>query len=127
MTQDGKGRKIAYWITTGILVVVLIAAGIANMMASPDLIAMLASLGYPAYLANILGVAKLLAVVAILTPGFPRLKEWAYAGVTIDLIGAAWSHTVSGHSFLDIVTPLLVLAVAWASWLLRPANRKLPD
>jgi uncharacterized membrane protein YphA (DoxX/SURF4 family) len=126
MSQDSKGRKIAYWITTGILAAVFVAAGVYNLT-DPEMVAVLASLGYPAYLATILGVAKLLAVVAILVPGFPRLKEWAYAGVTFDLIGAAWSHTASGHSFRDIAAPLLVLAVAWASWLLRPANRKLPD
>jgi uncharacterized membrane protein YphA (DoxX/SURF4 family) len=127
MTQDDKGRKIAYWVATGILVAVFVAAGIQNMIPTPGMLAMLDSLGYPPYLAHILGVAKLLAVVAILTPGFQRLKEWAYAGVTIDLLGAAWSHAASGHSFMDIATPLLVLAFAWASWLLRPANRKLPD
>jgi hypothetical protein len=62
-----------------------------------------------------------------LVPGFPRLKEWAYAGVAIDLIGAAWSHAASRNSFVDIAAPLLVLAIAMASWYLRPSDRKLPD
>lgn len=125
MTQDSKGRKIAYWITTGLLVATLAFLGVVNLLAPPKMVAMLASLGYPAYLLTILGVAKLLAAAAILSPGCPRLKEWAYAGVTIDLIGAAWSQAVSGHPFVDIVTPLLVLALAWASYWLRPAGRML--
>lgn len=127
MTQDSKVRKIAYWITTGIVGAGLGVLGVINLMAPPDLVDMLASLGYPAYLSGILGVAKLLAAIAILAPGFPRLKEWAYAGVTFDLIGAAWSHAASWHAFVDTVTPLLFLAIAWASWYLRPADRKLAD
>jgi uncharacterized membrane protein YphA (DoxX/SURF4 family) len=127
MTQDSKGRKIAYWITTGILGALLGVLGVINLWAPPDLVDMLASLGYPAYLAGILGIAKILAAVAILLPGFPRLKEWAYAGVTIDLVGAAWSHTASGHGFRDVVPPLLVLALAMASWYLRPDDRRLED
>jgi uncharacterized membrane protein YphA (DoxX/SURF4 family) len=122
MTQE---RKIGYWIATGIFAAVFTFVGVINLMAPPEMIAMLASLGYPAYLAGILGVAKLLAVIAIVVPGFPRLKEWAYAGVTFDLIGAAWSHAASGDSLMDISIPLLVLAVALTSWYLRPANRKL--
>jgi uncharacterized membrane protein YbaN (DUF454 family) len=127
MTQESKGRKIAYWITTGILAAVLGVLGVINLWAPPDMVAMFASLGYPEYLSGILGVAKLLAMIAILVPSFPRLKEWAYAGVTFDLVGAAWSHAASGHAFRDIVTPLLVLAVAMASWYLRPSDRRLPD
>jgi hypothetical protein len=127
MTQDSKGRKIAYWITTGLLVAILTFLGMINIMAPPEMVARLASLGYPAYLGSILGVAKLLAAIAILAPGYPRLKEWAYAGVAIDLLGAAWSHALSGHSFQDIVLPLLVLVVAMASWSLRPEDRKLLD
>jgi uncharacterized membrane protein YphA (DoxX/SURF4 family) len=127
MTQDSKGRKIGYWITTGIFAALFTFIGVLNLMATPDMVAMLASLGYPAYLAGILGVAKLLAVIAIVVPGLPRLKEWAYAGVAIDLIGAAWSHVASGDTLMDVAAPLLVLAVAMTSWYLRPADRKLPD
>jgi uncharacterized membrane protein YphA (DoxX/SURF4 family) len=127
MTQHNMGRKIGYWITTGIFAAVFTFIGVINLLATPDMIDRLASLGYPAYLSGILGVAKLLAVIAIVVPRFPRLKEWAYAGVTFDLIGASWSHAASGDSFTDIATPLLVLAVALTSWYLRPADRKLPD
>jgi hypothetical protein len=127
MTQASKGRSIAYWITTSILGAMLGVLGVIHLMAPPDLVASLASLGYPEYLSGILGVAELLAAITILMPDFPRLKEWAYAGVAIELIGAAWSHVASGDAFRDVVAPLLVLAVALASWHLRPADRKLPE
>jgi hypothetical protein len=33
----------------------------------------------------------LLGVIAILIPGFPRIKQWAYAGFFFDLTGASYS------------------------------------
>ncbi len=60
-------------------------------------------------------------------PKFPRLKEWAYAGIVIDLIGAAYSHIAYGDAVGDIVPPVVLLALAMGSYFLRPADRKLPD
>jgi uncharacterized membrane protein YphA (DoxX/SURF4 family) len=127
MSRESRARKLGYWVTTGIVGAALVAGGTANAMAVPDVVAILDSLGYPIYLARLLGVAKLLAATAILAPGFPRLKEWAYAGVAIDLIGAACSHAASGHGFKEVATPMVLFVIAMASWALRPANRKLPD
>ena len=62
----------------------------------------MAELGYPVYLMTILGVAKLLGVLALLLPGTPLLKEWAYAGFTFDLLGASVSHAFVGHSIAQI-------------------------
>ena len=127
MTQDSKGRKIAYWITTGIAAFLILGGAIFELLAKPEIMDSLASLGYPKYLALILGVAKVSAVIVILAPKLPRLKEWAYAGIAIDLIGAVLSHVATHHSNGDIFTPLLPLSMAMASWWLRPAARKLPD
>jgi uncharacterized membrane protein YphA (DoxX/SURF4 family) len=127
MTQDSKGRKIGYWITTGLAAFAMLAGGVGDVLAPPEVIAILESLGYPAYAAQLIGVGKILGGVIILAPKLPRLKEWAYAGMAIDLIGATWSHAASGHAAMDIITPLIVLAIAMGSWYLRPADRKLPD
>ena len=91
-------------------------------MRVPTVIAGLIHLGYPAYLATILGAWKLLAVAAILAPGLRRLKEWAYAGLFFCLTGAAISHTVSGDGAGEIAVPLVLLVLILLSWFLLPAR-----
>ena len=85
----------------------------------------IAALGYPEYLMTILGTAKLLGVVALLIPGVPLLKEWAYAGFTFDLLGASASHAFVGDPPMEIVLPLIILSIAVASYILRPDSRRL--
>ncbi|PRP94764.1 DoxX family protein [Enhygromyxa salina] len=126
MSEDSKARKIGYWVTTGLLGLVLIASGIMDLVGPPDLVEAMARLSLPLYLPPLLGVAKLLAAAAILAPKFARLKEWAYAGVVIDFVGAAYAHIMSNEAS-EIVAPLVLVALTFASWFLRPANRKLPD
>ncbi|MGO4499078.1 DoxX family protein [Paenibacillus sp. 2RAB27] len=82
-------------------------------------------LGYPEYILTILGFWKLMAVIAILIPRFPRLKEWAYAGFFFELSGAAASHILNGDSLALAAQPLVFLALVMASWALRPRSRKL--
>jgi uncharacterized membrane protein YphA (DoxX/SURF4 family) len=86
-----KKIKIRYWIFTGPLVALMIFGSIPDIMSVPDAVALFNHLGYPTYLLPFLGIAKLLGVVAILIPGFPRIKEWAYAGFVFDLTGAMYS------------------------------------
>lgn len=81
------------------------------------------ALGYPRYLLPFLGVAKSLGVIALLVPGFPRLKEWAYAGFTFDLLGAAWSH-FSTNQMGALVMPLASLVLLIFSLACRPPSRK---
>ncbi len=87
-----KKINISYWIITGLLSALLLMGSIPDVMKHPDAIALFNKLGYPVYLLPFLGIAKILGVIAILIPGFPRLKEWAYAGLTYDLAGAMYSH-----------------------------------
>jgi len=63
--------------------------------------------------------------LAILAPRLPRLKEWAYAGIAFDLIGAAISHAAMGDPAAKVIVPLVILGIAAASWALRPASRRL--
>ncbi|MDB4965453.1 MAG: hypothetical protein JWN44_1142 [Myxococcales bacterium] len=120
-----KTRNIGYWTTTGLVALGFAAGGVADLSRSPDVVAAMGHLGYPAYFAALLGAWKVLAVLALLAPRFPRLKEWAYAGIFFDLSGAAVSHGVSGDGAAKVLTPLVILAIAAASWALRPTSRTL--
>lgn len=90
-----KKIRILYWVFTGLFAALMLFSTVPNLFVSEDSIALITNqLGYPQYLIAFLGVAKLLGVIAILVPGFPRLKEWAYAGLFFDLIGATYSAIV---------------------------------
>jgi hypothetical protein len=82
-------------------------------------------LGYPLYFMTIIGLAKGLGVLAALLPARPLLKEWAYAGLCFNLIGATASHAFSGDDLSHTIRPAIVLALCVASYLLRPDSRKL--
>ncbi|MDQ0902007.1 MULTISPECIES: DoxX family protein [unclassified Paenibacillus] len=91
-----KKTKVMYWIFTALLVVLMGVGAIPDILYAPEAVALFAHLGYPSYLLPFLGVAKLLGILAILIPGFPRIKEWAYAGFTFDLVGAMYSGIAVG-------------------------------
>ncbi|MDI1428631.1 DoxX family protein [Polyangium sorediatum] len=125
--MNDKARTIAYWVATGLLGFAFAAGGLGDLSRSPQVMEGMTHLGYPPYFATILGAWKVLGAVALLVPRFPRLKEWAYAGIIFDLTGAAASHAASGDPAGKVITPLVLVAIAAASWALRPASRKLPS
>lgn len=114
-----KTQKIAYWIATGILMFMMAASGVMHLIHQPMIEGGMKSLGYPPYVSTLLGTLKLLGVVALLVPGYPRLKEWAYAGFAFDLIGAAWSHFSSGQSILPPVIVAIPYIASYALYLTR--------
>jgi uncharacterized membrane protein YphA (DoxX/SURF4 family) len=120
-----NARNIGYWVATVLVALSFISGGVVYLMKQPVPLKGMAELGYPAYFVTILGVWKLLGGLALLAPRLPRLKEWAYAGIAFDLTGAAWSHAASGHPLGKVMVPLVILAIAAASWALRPASRRL--
>jgi uncharacterized membrane protein YphA (DoxX/SURF4 family) len=120
-----NSRTIGYWTTTGLLGFAFVAGGIMDLTHAPELVATLGQLGYPSYLATLLGTWKLLGAGAIVVPRLPRLKEWAYAGVAFDLTGAIFSHLSVGDPASKVVAPLVLLGLAVASWSLRPESRTL--
>jgi hypothetical protein len=83
-----KTTKILYWVFTGMVIITMGLFSISNVIGNEDSAKLFNSLNLPLYLMPFLGVAKILGTVAILIPGYPRLKEWAYAGLTFDVIGA---------------------------------------
>jgi uncharacterized membrane protein YphA (DoxX/SURF4 family) len=123
-----KAKTIAYWITT-ILVAVPIGSGGAAQVArlQQNVDGFVHVLGYPLYFVTVLGVWKVLGAIAVLVPRFPRLKEWAYAGIVFDLTGAAASWVAVGGSdeAFHIVAPLVITGFAVASWALRPESRRI--
>ena len=120
-------RDLAYWGATGAFCVVLGFSGAAHFLHLEFMVKNMSNLGYPVYFMTIIGSFKLLGVTALLAPRLPLLKEWAYAGFTFDLIGAAASHLYSGDPFSHWIRPLVVLGLGVASYLLRPASRRLAD
>ena len=120
-----RRNKIMYWITTALLSVGMLNVGIVQLIKLDVEVETMTTLGYPPYLMIILGVSKILGVIAILVPKFPLLKEWAYAGFFFTLAGALISHIILGQPFDSILLPLIFLILAAASWYFRPANRKI--
>src|SRR5580700_656985 len=98
-----SAKTIGYWVTTAILLFAMLSGGIAELMHRPETIEGMKQLGYPVYFVMILGFWKVLGSVALLAPGFPRLKEWAYAGIFFNMTGAAVSHAVCGDAAWHVV------------------------
>jgi hypothetical protein len=105
-----------YWVFTGLLIPSLGYGSIMELMGNPQSIEVITSLGYPAYLSPFLGVARILALVAIFTPKFPRLKEWAYAGLVFDVIGATYSQIAVGNPLTYTIFPIIILGVIFGSY-----------
>jgi hypothetical protein len=118
-------RTLTYWTSTAITAFVMLSGGVVYLLGAEWAVTGVTALGYPAYLVTILGVWKVLGAVAITVPGFPRLEEWAYAGVAFDLSGATISHLVSGSPAFHPVVTTILLVVAALSWATRPASRRL--
>ncbi len=121
-----RAKGTAYWITTGLSCAVVGASGLAHATHQPPIVEAMEHLGYPIYFMTIIGVAKVLGAGAVLVPGRPLLKEWAYAGICFNLAGATLSHAFSGDPLSHVMRPAVVLALTVASYLLRPESRRLP-
>ncbi len=93
-----KTLKIVYWISTGLFSLLMLFSAFGYLSQSEQMVEGMKHFGYPLFILNILGTAKLLGALALLTPKFAKLKEWAYAGFTFNLIGAIWTHLAVGDS-----------------------------
>jgi uncharacterized membrane protein YphA (DoxX/SURF4 family) len=120
-----KRNKIIYWIATIWLALGMLSSGIVQLFKVKSEVDFIINMGYPAYFLTILGVWKILGVVAVLIPKFPLLKEWAYAGFFFTMSGAVFSHIALGNSVGEIAPPLLLLLLTVVSWYFRPAGRKI--
>ncbi|MDI1482927.1 DoxX family protein [Polyangium sp. y55x31] len=126
-----RSRLVAYWVTTCWVALGMVSGGVAHVLHVPASVDGFVRLGYPLHFVTLLGIWKILGALALLAPKFPRLKEWAYAGIVIDLTGAAFAWAVVGASDSvsnagHIIAPLAGLVLTLTSWALRPDSRKLP-
>ncbi len=122
-----KAKSLVYWTTTILVALPIGSGGVGQLIqyrTNPH--GTVPVLGYPLYFFAILGFWKVLGAIAILVPRYPRLKEWAYAGIFFDLTGAAASCAAVGgygaYAF-HIIAPLIIAGFTVASWALRPEGR----
>jgi uncharacterized membrane protein YphA (DoxX/SURF4 family) len=127
-----KRNKIIYWIATIWLALGMLSTGLVQLLkveaegaVAPPGVYGIKYLGYPVYFLTILGVWKILGVIALLIPKFPLLKEWAYAGFFFIMSGAIFSHIALSNPVSEIFPSLLLLALIVVSWYFRPMDRKI--
>jgi uncharacterized membrane protein YphA (DoxX/SURF4 family) len=111
-----KRDSIIFWISTGLFCAFMLTSAIPNILSAKEWVDVFKQLGYPVYLLPFLGVAKLLGVVALLVPGFNRVKEWAYAGFFFDLVGAVYSGLAVGGfdpKMLIMMIPFALLGLSY--------------
>lgn len=118
-------KTIAYWSVTSLLTFILLFSGIAALTKQEFLIESMHNIDFPLYVMNILGTDYVLGAIAIIIPGFPKLKEWVYAGVVFAMTAALSSHIAIGDTFVNMVLPIVILLLTIASYVMRPNSRRL--
>src|SRR5438552_19198024 len=125
-------NKIIYWISTIWLALGMLSTGTLQLFkmkaegaVAPPGVYGITHLGYPIYFLTILGIWKILGVVAVLIPKFPLLKEWAYAGFFFAMSGAVFSHIAIGDPMTEIFISLMLLSLTVVSWYFRTESRKI--
>ena len=98
MTQPSNTRRntVLFWVFTGLFCAFMLTSTIPNILSTSDWVEIFRQLGYPTYMLPFIGVAKLMGIMALIIPGYPRIKEWAYAGLFFDLTGAVYSGLAVG-------------------------------
>ena len=117
-------RKVAYWGSTGVVCLMLLFA-LTYLTGSEQVVSGFSKAGYPQHLRIVLGIAKPIAAIVLLLPGFALLKEWAYAGVTFAWIMAFISARASGEPVQVWILPLGLLVLLAISYVTRPPSRRL--
>src|ERR1700712_328433 len=120
-----KRKLLWYWIITAILSFCIFSGGLAQALQVKGVVRGFKPLGYPTYFISLIGVWKMLGIIAILIPKFKLLKEWAYAGIFFVMSGAVISHIASNDIHVQIIAPIVLAIFTVLSWYLRPADRKI--
>src|SRR5215469_2716052 len=120
-----RWQPVGYWLATAAVAGELGLGGIWDIARLPFVADLVTHLGYPSYFLVLLGTWKVLGALAVLIPGRPLLKEWAYAGAFFTYTGAIVSHLTTGYELgeLGLLAPLTILTVL--SWALRPPSRRM--
>lgn len=121
-----KRNKIIYWVATVWLALGMASTGVVQLIKMKEEVDKTSlSLGYPTYFLTIIGIWKLLGMIAVLVPKFPLVKEWAYAGFFFLMTGAIVSHLAVADKAVELFGPTLLLILTVVSWYFRPTDRKL--
>jgi uncharacterized membrane protein YphA (DoxX/SURF4 family) len=121
-----KKTKIIYWIFTSLFALLMLSSAIPDILSQPAAVkGMHEGLGYPLYFIPFIGVAKLLGVIAILIPGYPRIKEWAFAGLFFDLVGATYSIISLGAPPANWIFMVLPLSLGVGAYIFYHKKRNL--
>jgi hypothetical protein len=124
--HETTAKTAGYWVTTGLLVFCM-TGGFFELLGLKPTMEGIMRLGYPSYIIPALGLGKVLAILAVLWPRLPRLKEWAYAGIFFNMMGAFVSHVARNDAVWSIVVTVTIAVITLASWALRPPSRTLGD
>jgi len=116
-------RKVIHWVSTGLLAALSVFAAFTYLLGSPQAVQGFAHVGYPQQLRIILGIAKLLGAITLVVRGFPKLKEWAYAGFTFAWISAFVAHYLAKDGPKAFM-PLILLVFLFISYVARPTSRQ---
>lgn len=122
-----KRDKIIYWVATVWLSLGMVSTGIVQIVHMDEEVQKMSVLGYSSYVLTIIGVWKIVGVVAVLVPKFPLVKEWAYAGFFFLMTGAIFSHLAVGDAAVEYFGPSLLLVLTVISRFYRPADRKISN
>jgi hypothetical protein len=118
-----RARTWIGWIVTGLMAALMLVSAVPDVLRIPGALMVFKHLGYPPYLLVFLGTAKILGVVAVLVPGFPRIKEWAFAGLTFDVTGALYSHLSIGDPPGAWTPAVIALALVGGSYIAHRMRR----
>lgn len=111
-----KKINIIYWVSTSLILLLMLFSAVSSFMENPEGKEMMDKMHYLPYVFHLLAVAKILGIIALLTPGFPRLKEWAYAGFMFDLIGATYSMYATGFPVAQYAPMFAFIAILACSY-----------
>jgi uncharacterized membrane protein YphA (DoxX/SURF4 family) len=111
-----KSQTLISWTMTGLMAGLMFLSAVPDVLEIPGAVSVFKHLGYPSYLLVFLGTAKILGVLAVLLPDLPRIKEWAFAGLTFDVVGALYSHLSVGDPPSAWMPAALALALIGGSY-----------
>ena len=120
-----KRNKIIYWVATIWLSIGMVSTSVVQLLQLEDEVQRMSEMGYPKYVMTLVGIWKLVGVIAILIPKFQIQKEWAYAGFFFLMTGAIFSHIAIGDELIEFFGPTLLLILTIISWYFRPDDRKI--
>jgi predicted cation transporter len=108
--------RLLYWISTAQIALVMVGGGMSDALRTESALLVMRHLGYPDYFSTILGVAQVLGAIALLAPVPRAVREWAYAGFTVDIGAAILSILAVGDPLRHVAIPLYAFAMLQLSY-----------